>query len=108
MQKIDAYVAKADGKQIRVCSTSGVLDSRLKLLGFIFDPVLSAYVIDVSDIYQKAKIFSVLRDEGVAFSDGREWCPSELFEYFRGQNLLSGKFKRISWQDPLNFTVTEI
>lgn len=108
MQNIDAYVAKADGKQIRVCPTSDALDARLKLLGFTFDIVLSAYVIDVSDIYQKAKIFSALRDEGVAFSDGREWCPSELFEYFREQNLLKGKFRRISWQDPQKFTVTEI
>lgn len=104
---VDAYVAKADGKQIRICSMSGALDSRLKVLGFTSDPGLSAYVKDVSDISQKAKIFSALRDEGVAFSDGREWCPSELFEYFREQNLLSGKFKRVSWQDPQNFSVTE-
>lgn len=108
VQNVDAYVVKADGEQIMVFSMSGALDARLKQWGFTFDPGPSAYVKSVSEISEKAKIFSSLRDDGVAFSDGREWCPSELFEYFRGQNLLSGKFKRISWQDPQNFIVAEI
>ena len=30
MQNFDAYVSKADGIQIRVCSTSGAMDEELK------------------------------------------------------------------------------
>ena len=108
MQNIDAYVTKADRNQITVNSITGALDAQLQGLGFTFDSTLSMFVKGISDISEKTRVFSELRDQGVAFSDGRGWCPSELFEYFREQNLLSGKFKRISWQDLQNFTVKEV
>lgn len=108
MKKLGAYVSKADGKQVRVRVPSSTSDARLESLGFTFDSKLSEYIKDAPDITEKVKLFSALRDADVYFSDGKEWCPSELFEYFREQNLISGKFKRVSWLDPQNFTIREV
>ena len=52
-------------------------------MGFIFDSALSMHVKDAIGPREKVRVFSDLRDKGVAFSDGKEWCPSELFECFR-------------------------
>ncbi|MBU3069844.1 hypothetical protein KOI40_08425 [Aestuariicella sp. G3-2] len=108
MSNVDAYVTKADGKQVRVQFINQTFDSRLKSLGFSFDSSLSMYIKNTSDQSDKANTFALLRDSGVGFSDGKEWCPSELFEYFREQKLITGKFKRISWSNPKSFTIKEI
>lgn len=108
MVSLNAFVAKADGKQVRVCTLNNSLDSELISLGFKYDPVLSMYVMDTADLVSKAALFESLRDLEVCFSDGKEWCPSELFEYFREQNLLHGKFKRVSWTSPHTYRILEV
>lgn len=108
MQTFEAYASKADGKEIRICVPNSNLDEKLKALGFIFDQTLSMYVKETSNITEKAKFFDILRGLNICFSDGKEWCPSELFEYFRDQGLIEGTFKRVSWSDPKNFTIQEV
>lgn len=108
MQNLDAYVVKADDDQVRVRTISNTFDLALKNLGFLFDPNLSSFVKDASGMPDKAQLFTQLRDMGVCFSAGREWCPSELFEYFREQNLVAGKYKRVAWSDPQHFTIQEV
>jgi hypothetical protein len=108
MHKLNAFVAKADGKQVRVYSVNSSLDSELISLGFKHDQELSMYVKDTANLSTKAALFARLRDLDVCFSDGKEWCPSELFEYFREQNLLHGKFKRVSWTAPNSYRIIEV
>jgi len=107
MLSLDAYVIKSDGDQVRVRTTNNTFNSELERLGFLYDSRLSSYIKDTVGIAEKAQLFSRLRDAGVCFSAGREWCPSELFEYFREQNLVSGMYKRVTWSDPRNFTIQE-
>lgn len=108
MKNFDAYVSKADGQQVKILAINNTLVEQLEVLGFLFDPVSSMYVKDVVNMTEKARLFSTLRDIGVCFSDGKEWCPSELFEYFRENKLLDGKFKRVSWSGPDIFTIKEV
>lgn len=103
-----AYVAKADGKEVRVYSDDETIEVDLNRLGFNFDSQTQMYIKLVGGIPEKANLFSELRDLGVCFSDGREWNPGELFEYFREQGLVGGKFKKISWQSSKDFTVREL
>lgn len=108
MQKLDAYVVKADTKQVRIKTVNNTVDSELSRLGFSFDASLSSYVKDTAGVPEKAQLFTQLRDAGICFSAGREWCPSEVFEHFREQNLVAGKYKRVAWSDPQNFTIQEL
>lgn len=56
--------------------------------------------LDADTHEEKARILSYLRDKGYAFSYGAGWSPSEIFEYYKENNLLKGKYKRIYWENP--------
>lgn len=46
-----------------------------------------------------------LRDHGVPFSEGKEWNPSEVFEYLRDLGLAEGGYWSIWWAEPGKFSV---
>ena len=75
-------------------------------LGFSFDNDYDEYTLLTSGNDNKSELFQKLRDLGVAFSGGREWCPSEVFEYLRKTGLLSGSYTKISWSGPGDYHCT--
>jgi hypothetical protein len=99
------YVREADQDYITVVGAHAVLAQ----LGFV--PVSGApgtfrrLLRDVRDDEEKARIFAALRDVGICFSRGREWNPTELFEWFRERGLLTGSFRSIGWSGPGSFEV---
>ena len=99
------YVSKADGKQIRVNVFDKSIKKQLTNLGFIYDEQLGEYIINTLNVTEKANIFNQLRSFDICFSGGKEWCPSEVFEYLREKKLLSGKFQKIYWLSPDNFEI---
>ncbi|GLZ86021.1 hypothetical protein Pres01_20720 [Metapseudomonas resinovorans] len=46
----------------------------------------------------KVEVFSRLRDEGICFSVGPDWCPAEVFEFLRDQKKLTGFYRKIVWE----------
>lgn len=97
VNSVMAFVTKADGKIIRVNLIDEKFEYELSKLDFVFDHDTKEYVLQVSDNDKKSKTFKHLRDLGVAFSSGKEWSPSEVFEYLREMGLITGKYTRISW-----------
>ncbi|MGF6152589.1 hypothetical protein QFZ84_003583 [Pseudomonas fluorescens] len=106
-EALKAYVEKADADSIRVRIIDRTLDSALHAIGFSKTAENDVYFLDVPDDKQKARVFDALRLLGAAFSAGKEWCPSEVFEYLRDMGLLSGKFLRISWTQPDQYLLTD-
>lgn len=48
-----------------------------------------------------ATFFAKLRDEGFLFSyDQHGWGPSDVFQYLRKNDVLSGDFIEVSWKGP--------
>lgn len=48
----------------------------------------------------KIRLFETLRDEGVCFSAGPDWCPADVFEFLRDQGMLTGFYRKIIWCGP--------
>ncbi|WP_339533382.1 hypothetical protein [Pseudomonas mucidolens] len=107
MINLKAYVEKADGDCVRVLTIDSTLSSALRAIGFLQMAGSDVFVRGVRDDKQKARVFAALRLLGVAFSAGKEWCPSEVFEYLRHMGLLSGKFLRVSWTQPGQYRLTD-
>lgn len=107
-EALTGYVTKADERQIRVKVLDLALVAKLVSVGFVFDDDLSEYVLATNDESKKASIFEVLREIGLCFSGGREWCPSEIFEDFRDRGLLRGEFKKVSWSGPGEYRITMV
>ena len=105
-KSIKAFVTKADGKIVRVKLLDSSIKNELTNLGFSFDNNLSEFIIKADDNASKAKIFEKLRDLDVSFSGGKEWCPSEVFEYLRETGLITGQFKKIGWSGPGDYHIT--
>lgn len=105
MNAVKAYVTKSDGDFVRVKILCAKIKGKLVDIGFVNDVDLNEYKIATLGDEEKAEIFNKLRDMDVCFSDGREWCPSEVFEHLRDAGLLSGKFTMISWAAPGEFFI---
>lgn len=101
-----AFVTLADSDFIRVKLLDNSRVDNLLKLGFIFDNESLEYKIIVNNDHDKARVFDELRCLDVSFSGGKEWCPSEVFEYLRDQGLLRGNFRKISWMQPNKYHVT--
>ncbi|UYB53825.1 hypothetical protein OCJ37_07750 [Xanthomonas sp. AM6] len=99
-EPLAAYVEKADGDAIRVRALDHRLHGALAALGFAAAAPRDAWTLQVADDAHKATAFGALRALGVAFADGREWCPAEVFAHLREHGLLSGTFLRIAWTGP--------
>ncbi len=99
-----AYVQQADGNTVQVVLVDTTAQPALGALGLQgVPPILHACVADDA---AKARMFVALRDLGVAFSAGREWCPAEVFAWLRERGLLEGAYLRIAWTGPQQFQLT--
>ncbi|OAX57024.1 hypothetical protein [Xanthomonas graminis] len=102
-----AYVEKADAAAIRVRAMRDEHDAALRSIGFAGTGEAGVYAMVVRDDAEKAKAFHALRELGLAFAAGREWCPAEVFGYLRDKGLLSGPFLRIAWTQPGRYRLQE-
>lgn len=55
----------------------------------------------------KIKLFEKLRDEGICFSAGPDWCPADVFEFLRDQKKIAGIYRKIIWCGPGNPKIIE-
>lgn len=99
-EELKAFVEKADGDVIRVKVNDPSLSTELAAVGFVGSLEEGFFERYVADDVEKAKVFDSLRLLHIAFSNGKEWCPAEVFEYLRDKALLSGEFVRVSWTQP--------
>lgn len=100
---IPAYVQQADGSTVQVVVLDAGVLVALHTLGF--QGQASTLRAEVGDDIGKARLFAGLRDLGVAFSAGREWCPAEVFAWLRDRGLLEGPCLRIAWTGPQQYYV---
>jgi len=77
-------------------------------MGFYNGENSSELFVNVSGEEEKSVIFEKLRGMGVCFSAGREWSPSEVFEYLREKGFLNGRYRKISWKGPGNYIVEDV
>ncbi|MHC8365315.1 hypothetical protein ACYZT9_05390 [Pseudomonas sp. ZT5P21] len=106
MNTAQAYVTKSDSDFVRVKVLDAKIIEKLIGIGFTNDIDLNEYKIITPNDENKAGIFNQLRELEVYFSDGREWCPAEVFEYLRDKGLLIGNFTMISWTAPHKYFIT--
>ncbi|TVP52495.1 MAG: hypothetical protein EA349_15495 [Halomonadaceae bacterium] len=97
---VKAVVTKADDNAIRVKVYDKSIIQDIEKIGFFYNHDSSDYVMHVFDDNEKASVFNALRDLKVGFSAGKEWCPSEVFEYLRDIGLLTGTFCKVAWVSP--------
>ena len=97
---VKAVVTKADDNTVRVAVYDNSIVKNLEQIGFFVSHNSNDYVMPVFDDNEKASVFDALRNLNAGFSAGKEWCPSEVFEYLRDMGLLTGTFCKVAWVSP--------
>lgn len=100
------YISEAAGETIVVKCADTATGLYLEHYGFVVAG--DTYTLTLNEKIDKAKILSVLRDNGLCFSTGHEWNPSEVFEDLREKGFVSGKYKEIAWSGTEKWKVREI
>ena len=99
-KNISSYITPADGDFARIKKPDQNIMKLLTDVGFKYEETDNNCKIDVANHADEAPLMAQLRDLEVYFSDGKEWCPSEIFEHFRDKGLTHGKYTKISWVGP--------
>ena len=95
-----AYISQADGDFVSVKNIDLSIRKSLTNIGLKHEETDNNCKIYVVNDAEKAQLMEQLRDLEIYFSDGKEWCPSEIFEHFRDKGLTHGKYTKISWIGP--------
>lgn len=87
------YVTQADSDLISIKVFGIPVAQKLMIDGFKLSDD-NEMVLNVSSEVEKAQLFNKLRSYDLAFASGKEWSPSEVFEYLVGQGHLSPGYKK--------------
>jgi len=68
-------------------------------------PEIQGYAYENKELF---KLLNQLNDLGIAFSGGKEWCPSEVMEEGQARGLVAKPFTRIFWSGPGKWHLEEI
>jgi hypothetical protein len=104
-----SHVSQADGDKVVVEAQDTGHEPVLLGLGFRLQSSSPnrTFEMSVASDKDKADVFMKLRDAGIAFSRGREWCPAAVFEWLHGQGLTHGPFQSIAWRGPGQWVVRQ-
>jgi hypothetical protein len=63
-------------------------------------------VMPLHDDDARVRVMAKLIDLGALFSDGRDWCPAALVQYYHERSLINGPFRVITWRNPEDFFIS--
>lgn len=104
---LKAYVCDVSPEKIRVKVVDESMVRLLQNYGFQYEPTLCDWCLQTKPDEQMTA-YTFLRDNQICFSNGPAgWPPGALFEYWREQGLLSGKYLSISWRSNEEYYIEE-
>lgn len=104
-KNIAAYISQADGDFVSVKNLDPDIGKLVTDFGFQYKEADNCCRIHVTNDVDKARLLEQLRDLDIYFSDGKEWCPCEIFEHFRDKGLTHGKYTKIIWIAPNSYRI---
>jgi hypothetical protein len=102
---LPSYVSLVLGFEVTL-ENGAPLKTELAELGF--KSFLGDMRAKVESWEELAALFLRLNALGVAFSAGKEWCPSEVVEELKDRGLLQGDFTQIYWTGPGDWHLRKI
>lgn len=107
--ELHTYVSECHSAKIVVKVVSSHDITLLTSLGFYTDTDIAAnaFICHVKNDMERSIILQKLRDHDMCFSAGKEWNPSEMFEYLRDEGLVTGTYRRITWMGPGQLFINE-
>ena len=92
---------------ISIKSVNVSLIKKLKKIGFRFNIFHTKCKKKINSEQELIALFQMLRDLDICFAIGKEWSPSEMFEFYREKGLISGKYNQISWIGKKKYLIKE-
>ena len=93
------------GEKAILCCRKKSVESQLTALGFINDNArLMRAVVDTAD--REILVRSLIELDAL-FAAGPGWSPAELVALYRGQGVVTGTYKTISWKSPEQYLIVD-
>lgn len=92
---------------VSIESVNVSLIKELKKLKFKFNIFHTKCKKKINNEQELITLFQELRDLNICFAIGKEWNPSEMFEFYREKGLINGKYKQISWIGKNKYLIQE-
>ncbi|NMH61545.1 hypothetical protein [Alteromonas ponticola] len=107
VKSLEAYVSETSPERIRVKVVDESISKLLQSYGFSYEPDFKDWCLNIK-ANKQAVAFAFLRDNEICFANGPAgWPPGALFERWREQGLLSGKYLSVSWKDKEHYYIEE-
>ncbi|MGZ5198715.1 MAG: hypothetical protein ACXWC4_03010 [Telluria sp.] len=99
----EIVVLDVAGTRARIAAAQ--LDTALEKLGFVL--VGDHYERPIADMEDREKLITSLIGLHVLFVDSHDWSPAEVVDYLREQGKVHGTFRRITWLNPAEYSISD-
>lgn len=98
-------VVELAGQNILLANSGDNFNKELIAMGFIKKGKYYTLNLPVKDITQRVTLIKKLIALEALFSDGKDWSPSELVDYYKEMGLIDNKYYKISWKGKDDFHI---
>ena len=98
-------VVELAGQSILLSNSSDNFKKKLIAMGFVKKGKYYALDLPTKDITQQITLIKKLIVLEALFSNGKDWSPSELVDYYKEIGLTDSKYHKISWKGKDDFYI---
>ena len=106
-EKLDnkIVVVELAGRNILLNNSSDNFNKELIAMGFVKNGKYYALGLPTNDVTKRVTLIKKLIALGDIFSDGKDWSPSELVDYYKEIGLIDSTYYKISWKGKDDFYI---
>ena len=104
MPENEIVVLDIAGDQATLHSNNPAREAELFALGFVREG--DEFIRTIVDDDDRQLLVKTLINMGALFSDGRDWCPAGLVDFYIEQGLNLQNYRMISWKSPNNYVIS--
>lgn len=98
-------VVELAGQSILLSNSGDNFKKELIAMGFVKKGKYYALDLPTRDITQRVTLIKKLIALEALFSNGKDWSPSELVDYYKEIGLIDSKYYKISWKGKDDFYI---
>ena len=98
-------VVELAGQSILLSNSGDNLKKELIAMGFVKKGKYYALDLPTKDITQRITLIKKLIAFEALFSNGKDWSPSELVDYYKEIGLINSKYYKILWKGKDDFHI---
>lgn len=98
-------VIELAGQNILLTNSNDNFTKELIAMGFVKNEKYYTLDLPTSDVAKRVTLIKKLIAMDALFSNGKDWAPSKLVDYYKEIGLIDSKYYMISWKGKDDFDI---